>query len=138
MLYSKSTNGFYSRAIHGKNIPKDAVEVSEALYVSLMNGQSEGKVISVGKNGVPELKEPEAPEETVPSVVSRFQARRALKDAGVFDAVEDAIAQADEFTQDAWADAQEFRRNSDLILILGESLGLNLDALFIAASKIAA
>ena len=74
----------------------------------------------------------------VPGVVSRFQARRALKDAGVFDKVEAAIAQADEFTQDAWADAQEFRRDSALILSLGESMGLDLDALFIAAAKIEA
>tara|TARA_R110000765_G_scaffold244631_7_gene346877 strand:+ start:8201 stop:8566 length:366 start_codon:yes stop_codon:yes gene_type:complete len=74
----------------------------------------------------------------VPGVVSRFQARRALKDAGVFDTVEAAIAQADEFTQDAWADAQEFRRDSALIAMLGESLQLDLDALFIAAAKIEA
>lgn len=76
--------------------------------------------------------------ETVPSAVSRFQARRALRDAGKFAEVEAAIAQADEFTQDAWADAQEFRRDSEMILALGAALSLDLDALFIAAAKIEA
>lgn len=74
----------------------------------------------------------------IPAKVSRFQARRALKDAGVFDQVESSIAQADEFTQDAWADAQEFRRDSELIATLGASLDLDLDELFIAAAKIQA
>jgi len=78
------------------------------------------------------------PDDFVPQSVSRFQARRALKDAGVFAQVEAAIAQADEFTQDAWADAQEFRRDSQMILTLGTALDLDLDALFISAAKIEA
>lgn len=78
------------------------------------------------------------PKDVVPKKVSRFQARRALKDAGKFAAVEAAIAKADEFTQDAWADAQEFRRDSDMIINLGTALKLDLDALFIAAAKIVA
>ena len=78
------------------------------------------------------------PADVVPVKVSRFQARRALKDAGVFAQVEAAIAQADEFTQDAWADAQEFRRDSQMILTLGTALDLDLDALFISAAKIEA
>lgn len=77
-------------------------------------------------------------DDVVPTVVSRFQARRALKDVGKFEAVEAAIAQADEFTKDAWNDAQEFRRDSGLIQSLGSSLSLDLDALFIAAAKIEA
>lgn len=138
MLYSKSTGGFYAQEIHGNNIPADAVEISDELYSDLMLAQSAGKVISADSSGRPAAIDPPVVPDPVPAVVSRFQARRALKDAGVFDQVEAAIAQADEFAHDAWADAQEFRRDSALILSLGESLGLDLDALFIAAAKIEA
>lgn len=55
MFYSKTTCGFYSSEIHGKNIPADAVEISDAEYVALLQGQSDGLKIWVGENGRPEL-----------------------------------------------------------------------------------
>ena len=55
MLYSKSTGGFYSRTIHGKATPSDAVEISEDYYLALLQGQAEGKQISSDENGYPEL-----------------------------------------------------------------------------------
>lgn len=45
MFYSKSTGGFYDTAIHGKNIPADAVEITTEEHTALLNGQSSGKSI---------------------------------------------------------------------------------------------
>jgi len=74
-------------------------------------------------------------------VVSRFQARAALLNAGLLDAAEAAVAQADAVTKLAWADALEFRRNSPTIAALAGIVGLTdeqIDNLFIAAGKIQA
>lgn len=53
-FYDKTSNGFYLDEIHLK-IPGSAVEISENLYLSLLEGQSQGKQIISGKNGVPTL-----------------------------------------------------------------------------------
>jgi hypothetical protein len=74
-------------------------------------------------------------------VVSRFQARAALFNAGLLAGVEAAVAAADPFTQIAWADAQEFRRMSMTIAALSAAVGLTdeqLDDLFRAAALIEA
>lgn len=76
-----------------------------------------------------------------PQSISRFQGRTVLKRAGLFQSVEAAISQADEFTQDAWADAIEWRRGSAMISALGGALGLTeeeIDELFITAASIEA
>lgn len=72
MFYSKSTNGFFSEDIHGSrriiiedieidntacNIPSDAVEITEEHWHELLNGQSNGKVISFDNDGIPILKD---------------------------------------------------------------------------------
>ena len=61
MKYSATTNGFYDPAIHGDNIPGDAVEVSASDYVALMSGQQTGKVIVPNTNGYPVLADPAEP-----------------------------------------------------------------------------
>lgn len=53
MLYSKSTGGFYDAAIHGTNIPADAVEVSDQAYAALIAAQSTGMVITADADGNP-------------------------------------------------------------------------------------
>lgn len=55
MYYSKQTGGFYTREIHGDNIPADAVEITQGQHAELLQGQSEGKVITADKNGSPVL-----------------------------------------------------------------------------------
>lgn len=57
MFYSPSTNGFYDYEINGKNIPKDAVEITEDQHKSLLDGQSQGKWIAAGKKGIPMLQD---------------------------------------------------------------------------------
>lgn len=83
----------------------------------------------------------EPPPPPVPGVVSRFQARAALHNAGLLAGVEAAVAAADPFTQIAWADATEFRRDSPTIAALAVALGMTgaqLDDLFRAAALIVA
>ena len=55
MLYSKSTGGFYDRSIHGDNIPADATDEATWAFshAQLLQGQSEGKIISADAAGNP-------------------------------------------------------------------------------------
>lgn len=59
--FSPSTGGFYAREIHGDAIPEDAVEVSDEIHASMMEGQSQGKVIVAGDGGYPMLADPPPP-----------------------------------------------------------------------------
>ena len=58
MFFSATSGGFYSREIHGDNIPADAVEITAEEHQALLEGQSNGKVIAADKNGKPVLKNP--------------------------------------------------------------------------------
>jgi hypothetical protein len=73
--------------------------------------------------------------------VSRFQARAALHLSGLLETVEAMMAapETPALAKLAWADAQEFKRNSPTVLSLSASLGLTeaqLDALFTTAAGI--
>ncbi len=84
---------------------------------------------------------PQASAQPVPLSVSRFQARAALMQAGLLSQVQEAIGNADDLTQLAWAEAVEFRRDSPAIAAIAVALGLSdaqIDALFIAAAEIRA
>ena len=77
----------------------------------------------------------------VPQLVSRFQAKGALMQAGLLAQVEAAVAQADPFIQLAWAEAKDFRRDSPAIASISAGLGLTdeqVDDLFRAAALIEA
>lgn len=93
------------------------------------------------KNGVfTKPKEPE-PEVEIPSIVTSFQGKMALKQSGEFDAVQQFVDQSGELTQFAWANAPNFMRNSPMINSLGEALwgeekDTKLDQLFLAAKEI--
>jgi hypothetical protein len=75
----------------------------------------------------------------VPQVVDMAQARLALLAAGKLGAVEAAIASLPSPQKEAAQIEWEFRpvvhRNSPLVVALGQQLGLDLDALFIAAAS---
>lgn len=64
MYFSPSTMGFYSAQIHGSAIPSDAVEISNAQHHALLAGQSTGKQLAVGQDGLPYLIDPP---EAIPS-----------------------------------------------------------------------
>ena len=53
MFYSKLSKGFYHKDIHGKNIPEDAIEITDKKYQSLMEKQSKGHIIVADENGKP-------------------------------------------------------------------------------------
>lgn len=78
----------------------------------------------------------------VPDAVSRFQAKAALAQVGKLVDAEAAVAASNNVVlQLAWAEANEFRRNSPGINALAPMIGLDaagLDALFIAAAQIEA
>lgn len=142
VYYSYRESGFYPSEMRKRYDsvgawPEDAVRLTDAQAESVRKAISEGKAVEKGESG-PVFKNKPAPEQGVPDAVSRFQARAALHNAGKLADIETAIGQADTLTQIAWADATEFRRQSPTILDLGAALDLDLDALFIAASKIEA
>ncbi|WP_224825589.1 hypothetical protein [Cognatishimia sp. MH4019] len=60
MLFSAQTKGFYSRAVHGDQIPGDAVELDDATYAELLENQREGFTIEGDTNGQP-IAAPQAP-----------------------------------------------------------------------------
>lgn len=74
MYYAESTGGFYSREIHGDNIPPDAVEITDAEHAALLAGQSTGKIITAGAGGKPVLAD--QPKATAPHVWERIKAER--------------------------------------------------------------
>lgn len=80
MFYAKSTGGFYDRAIHGDNIPADAVEIYEAVHAALLEGQAVGKIIVSDENGFPVLQDP--PKTTIPEMWERIKAERERRKVG--------------------------------------------------------
>lgn len=59
-FYSKSTGGFYSKDIHGKDgIPADAVEISDEEWTELLRQQGKGRQIVAGTHGGPVAVEPD-------------------------------------------------------------------------------
>jgi len=80
MFYSKSTGGFYDREIHGANIPADALEITDAKYAALLEGQAAGKVITANAEGFPELTDP--PKATAAQGWEAIKAMRDQRKAG--------------------------------------------------------
>jgi hypothetical protein len=83
------------------------------------------------------------PPPPVPTIVTRFQARAALVQAGYFIQIDDFMAALPktDIRRMAWEDATEFDRTSTTLLAMQQMLGLteiDLDSLFIAAASIQA
>ena len=77
MLYSKQTGGFYDTAIHGDNIPDDAVEITPEQHAAVLQGQSEGKLITADENGYPVLVDPSGP--TTEQLAEQVRSERDAK-----------------------------------------------------------
>ncbi|HFK5635018.1 TPA: tail fiber assembly protein [Enterobacter kobei] len=73
--FSKAELGFYCSEVN-EFIPADAVEISEELYFSLLEGQSTGKVIAANKAGKPVLTDP--PEPTAEELVALAEETRTV------------------------------------------------------------
>lgn len=90
-----------------------------------------------GQQWVPHTPAPRPSE--VPEVVSRFQGRAALLQAGYLDEVEAYMLTADPFEREAWNSITEMRRGSPMTIRLGAMLGLTsevMDNLFRFAATI--
>lgn len=61
MRYSPSTNGFYPEDTHYPNLPEDVFSISQELYLSLLLGQGEGKIITPNGDEAPYLSEQPLP-----------------------------------------------------------------------------
>lgn len=70
MFYSAQTSGFYTPEIHGITIPDDAVEITAAVHLALMEGQSQGKIITADDTGRPVLSDPPPP--TVDDLIAQY------------------------------------------------------------------
>lgn len=139
MFYSAQTGGFYDRAIHGNNVPADAVEITTEEWHALLDGQAQGKAIVAGKGGKPELQDPQPTAPAVPRSVTPRQARLALLAAGHLQAVQAAMDALPEAAKIEWEYATSVDRDSALVAQMGAALGLNdaaLDALFTAAAAL--
>lgn len=81
----------------------------------------------------------EAAANAVPAQVTSIQARRAILAAGLQDAVEALIGQADQATQDLWYTTDIVERTNPVMLGLAAQLGLSsdqLDELFRQAARL--
>lgn len=99
MYYAKSTNGFYTRDIHGDNIPADAVEIAEARHAELLDGQSNGKIITSDEQGYPVLVDPPQP------TYEEMQAQTKANRQAAYVAESDPLffkMQRGEATQEEW------------------------------------
>lgn len=72
MFFAKSTGGFYDPAIHGDNIPADAVEITADEHQALIEGQANGKRIVADSNGRPVLADPPPP--TTEQIIAQYTA----------------------------------------------------------------
>lgn len=82
MFYSKSAGGFYKPAIHGNNIPADAVEITAEQHAALLQSQSEGKQIVVDENGRPIAIDPPKLVRTHASLLAEVAAKRWQVETG--------------------------------------------------------
>lgn len=99
MFYSKTTNSFYDKEIHGDKIPDDAVEITAEEHAALMQGQTQGKVITFDEDGRPMLAEPTPPNDDALKAICKKQAmaRLAESDFSELPSVRAAITNGAEF-----------------------------------------
>ncbi|MCY9815053.1 DUF4376 domain-containing protein [Aeromonas caviae] len=82
MFYSKSTCGFYDAAIHGDNIPADAVEITTEEHASLLDAQSTGKQITADENGFPIAIDPPQPVRSKAVLLAEVATKRWAVETG--------------------------------------------------------
>ena len=91
MFFSPLTGGFYDDALKtdyetAGSWPDDVVAVSDRWYQHLIQGQSDGKIITVNEYGQPVLSEPATP--TDEQLIQEAEARKTA----LMQAASDAIA----------------------------------------------
>lgn len=82
MYFSQSTGGFYDAAIHGDNIPIDAVGITAEEHAALLAEQSSGKQIVADENGLPIAIDPPQPVRTKASLQAEVATKRWQVETG--------------------------------------------------------
>lgn len=143
MFASKTARGFFDTTIHGNNMPADVVEITADEYNTLLEGQSQGKLIDFDETGYPFLVIPPPYIPQVPTKVTMRQARLALHSTGNLAAVEAAINALPEPPRTAarieWDYSSEVHRDKEFVALMGQSLNLteeDLDNLFTLAATL--
>lgn len=72
--YSPSNNAFYDTAIN-RDIPEDAINITEQAWADLLSGQAEGKLITCGADMRPCLTEQPLP--TADELISQAEDKRS-------------------------------------------------------------
>lgn len=72
--YSPSNNAFYDTAIN-RDIPEDAINITEQAWADLLSGQAEGKLIACGADMRPCLTEQPLP--TAEELISQAEDKRS-------------------------------------------------------------
>lgn len=82
--YSPSNNAFYDTAIN-RDIPEDAIDITEQAWADLLSGQAEGKLIACGADMRPCLTEQPLPtaEELISQAEDKRSRLRAEADAAI-------------------------------------------------------
>lgn len=99
IFYSPSTGGFFSADLHGDTIPADAIAISKARHVQLLQGQANGQAIVASDDGTPVLCDYPAPTTDQLLTALRAQRDQLLRDSD-FTQIPDAPIE--EATRDAW------------------------------------
>lgn len=124
------------------DVPNPALIASDSAYLDFVLASAiESWCKMYAPVVVPEV--PPVEVNGVPQVVSAFQAKAALMQAGLYDAINAALTSADAppLAKLAWETARDFARGSPTVAGIGSQFGLDdaqLDALFIAAAQIKA
>ena len=142
MFFSKTTNGFYDvnlKESYGDSWPKDALEISDELYHNLLDGQTQGKVISSDKKGNPILVEPPVQAAIIPTITKR-QAMLQLDEIGLYDDLIEFINQSEnKKLKIEFEYSSSFERDSPVIIGMAQQFSLTdeqVDNLFIEAAKL--
>lgn len=108
LYFSASTGGFYDSEIHGKAIPKGAVEITAADHAALLAAQADGKMIAADKQGNPIAIDRPAP--TADEIMASVRRKRdALLAASDWTQVLDAPLSAE--AKEAWAEYRQALRD---------------------------
>ncbi|QSB03239.1 hypothetical protein JWZ98_10060 [Methylomonas sp. EFPC1] len=110
MKYSASTGGFY---LPTQNCPPDSVDISDALYRSILSARASGKQVVADTGGMPTAID--RPIITPVVSATAYQIRQALTQKGWRDEFEAIIAAGPQDIRDAWECESNYLGNNEKI-----------------------
>lgn len=132
------TNGYYAGTMEVPDDPDNIFGIPIGTTKKTPPELKDGEyAVWEGSNWYISLNPPPQPIpiKEVPEFITKYQAKMALLQAGIFEQVEDYVSNSDNIAlKIAWYDADNFYRNNDFIISLGEQFSLTdaqIDDLFI-------